>query len=126
MERNILELKMGDDSFIIEDPDLGNPLFFIHEQTKYMDDNAFYKWLAELHFLKLTDGKEKDLEQFQKEKPKMVQPDFLMQLEILAFNLYTDYYYDECNAVVDRFEMNEKMQEVIRKKTRELQKRYFG
>ncbi|MFP4289880.1 MAG: hypothetical protein ACLFQS_11545 [Bacteroidales bacterium] len=126
MKRNILELKMGDESYMIEDPDFGNPLFFIHKQTKHMKDSDFYKWLAELHFLKLTDGKKDDLEKFQKENPKMVQPDFLMQIEILAFNLYTDYFYDECNLVIDKLKMNERMQDIIRKKTKQLQKFYFG
>ncbi len=126
MKRNILELKMGDESYMIEDPDFGNPLFFTHEQTKHMKDSDFYKWLTELHFLKLTDGKKDDLEKFQKENPKMVQPDFLMQIEILAFNLYTDYFYDECNLVIDKLKMNERMQDIIRKKTKQLQKFYFG
>lgn len=54
-QRNILDLKMGDDSYMIEDKDLGNPLFFIHEQTKHLGDEDFFKWIAEIHFLKLTD-----------------------------------------------------------------------
>ena len=129
MGRDILALKMGDDSHMIEDMDLGNPLFFIHEQTKHLPDNEFYKWIAELHFLKLTDEKGKDFEAFQKKHPKMVQPDFLLHLDILSFNLYCDYYYDEIQEAVGKeriAKLADMMQEVMSKKMKDLKKFHFN
>lgn len=97
----LLELKMGDNSLMIEDNDLGNPLMFVNEMTKNLTNEEAYKWIANLAFLGLTTERKEQFEKYRKENPKLVQPDFIQWLQVLSDNLFFDYFNEECKASVD-------------------------
>jgi len=122
MQRNILDLKMGDGSYVIEDHDYGNPLMFVHEHTKDLSDKEFYQWISELFFFRLTDEKGFLFKAFRKEDPKMVQNDFLKQLGILAYMLYANYYNKECVENCDVKTLYDEGNKAVSKRLEQIEK----